>query len=237
VHRRNWAKGTVAVLLTVVAFTACQRTDPTITTSAFPVADVGTSITVPLTATGGTGAYRWTAVGLPAGLKLQGRTLTGTPTKTGSSNVALTVTDAAKHSARRTVRLLVQTSAHAHALELLNADRTRLGVGPVTRRTDISDSAQRWAEQMVANGDISHTFDPAKGQIPAWIPTCPAGSTQLVGENVGKGPSLEYIETKWIHSASHLRNIKNPALETVGIGVAEGSGGELFVAEMFYTGC
>ncbi|WP_295658332.1 putative Ig domain-containing protein, partial [uncultured Nocardioides sp.] len=48
---------------------------------------------IPLTAVGGTAPYSWQAAGLPAGLALEGSTITGTPTVVGTSEVTLTVTD------------------------------------------------------------------------------------------------------------------------------------------------
>jgi prepilin-type N-terminal cleavage/methylation domain-containing protein len=56
---------------------------------------VGTSASVTLTATGGTGATTWAATGLPAGITLSSGKLTGIPTVAGTSTVKVTATDAA----------------------------------------------------------------------------------------------------------------------------------------------
>ncbi len=46
-----------------------------------------------LTATGGTAPYAWSATGLPAGLAISNGTVSGTPTVSGTFNVAVTVND------------------------------------------------------------------------------------------------------------------------------------------------
>lgn len=65
-----------------------------------PVADlkvpVGDPITpVTLAATGGTPPVTWSATGLPAGLKLSGDTISGTPSAAATSTVKVTATDSA----------------------------------------------------------------------------------------------------------------------------------------------
>ncbi|MFF2096894.1 putative Ig domain-containing protein [Streptomyces sp. NPDC058202] len=62
---------------------------------------VGRSVTLPLTATGGTGVRTFTASGLPAGLTLNRTTgvISGTPTTWGLANSRVTVTDSAGKSA------------------------------------------------------------------------------------------------------------------------------------------
>lgn len=61
---------------------------------------VGSPITtITLAASGGTTPYSFQASGLPAGLALNGNQITGTPTTVGTSEVTITVTDAATPTA------------------------------------------------------------------------------------------------------------------------------------------
>ncbi|HEX7306819.1 M4 family metallopeptidase [Lentzea sp.] len=59
---------------------------------------VGTAVSLPLSASGGTAPYTWSATGLPAGLSLNGSTISGTPTTAGTSNVTVTAQDSAGKS-------------------------------------------------------------------------------------------------------------------------------------------
>jgi hypothetical protein len=64
-----------------------------ISTSSLPNAVVGRAYSATLAATSGSGSYTWSATGLPAGVSVNGSTLTGTPTAAGTANVTLTMTD------------------------------------------------------------------------------------------------------------------------------------------------
>jgi Zn-dependent metalloprotease len=61
---------------------------------------VGTAVSLPLSASGGTSPYTWTASGLPAGLSINSSTgtISGTPTTANTYNVTATATDSAAHS-------------------------------------------------------------------------------------------------------------------------------------------
>ena len=67
-----------------------------ITTPSLPNGVVGSVYNGPLTATGGTTPYAWTATGLPGGLGIDPGTgaITGTPTAAGAATIVVTVTDA-----------------------------------------------------------------------------------------------------------------------------------------------
>ncbi|WP_156213821.1 M4 family metallopeptidase [Lentzea aerocolonigenes] len=61
---------------------------------------VGTAVSLPLSASGGTAPYTWSATGLPAGLSINSSngTISGTPTTAATSNVTVTATDSANKS-------------------------------------------------------------------------------------------------------------------------------------------
>ena len=60
----------------------------------------GSAVNLPLSASGGTAPYSWTATGLPAGLSINASTgtISGTATTAGTSNVTVTANDSASHS-------------------------------------------------------------------------------------------------------------------------------------------
>jgi hypothetical protein len=96
----------LALSLVSLCITGCvgpyQASNPpppmvTISTPSVPVADVGTSYSTTLTASGGTAPYRWsiTAGALPAGLALDAATgaISGTPASAASSSMTVQVKD------------------------------------------------------------------------------------------------------------------------------------------------
>lgn len=65
----------------------------TITTDSLPAATVLAAYSAPLSATGGTPPYAWSATGLPSGLTVSGATIAGTPTAGGNFRLTLAVAD------------------------------------------------------------------------------------------------------------------------------------------------
>jgi subtilisin family serine protease len=70
-------------------------TNPSITNPGNQSSAVGQSVDLPLSASGGTTPYTWSASGLPAGLSISSSTgrITGTTSTAGTSGVTVTVTD------------------------------------------------------------------------------------------------------------------------------------------------
>ena len=73
---------------------------------------VGTAVNLPLSASGGTAPYTWTATGLPAGLSINSGTgtISGTPTAAGSSSVSVTAKDSTGKSGSASFSWTVGTS-------------------------------------------------------------------------------------------------------------------------------
>jgi hypothetical protein len=83
----------------------------TVTTASLSNGIVGAAYSAALAATGGTSPYTFTATGLPAGLSVNGQSITGTPTSAGSSNVTVTVTDSSSPALTATASLTLLVSA------------------------------------------------------------------------------------------------------------------------------
>ncbi|PYI39323.1 hypothetical protein CVS30_04990 [Arthrobacter psychrolactophilus] len=78
------------------------------TTSPLPGGVVGAPYNTTLTATGGTGPYRYTVTGLPAGLSIStAGVISGTPTNAGSFTAAVTVTDEQGRTAVKSLGLSI----------------------------------------------------------------------------------------------------------------------------------
>jgi aqualysin 1 len=84
-----------------VTFTANAGSSPpplSITTNSLPAGTAGQSYNQTLQATGGTGSYTWSILSgsLPAGLSLNGATISGPPSTAGTSNFTVQVTSGAQ---------------------------------------------------------------------------------------------------------------------------------------------
>ncbi|MGH8261044.1 MAG: putative Ig domain-containing protein [Steroidobacteraceae bacterium] len=79
---------------------------------------MNTAYSATLAASGGTAPYAWTVTGLPAGLSLDSKTgaITGTPTASGTSTLAVDVTDASSPAQTQKSSLTLAISGGALAI-------------------------------------------------------------------------------------------------------------------------
>ena len=103
-----------------------------------------------------------------------------------------------------------------------NGLRGSLGLGGLNTNGALVAKAQQWAEQMAAVGAISHS-NLSDGAPEEW--------TRL-GENVGRGPSVEAIDNALVASPDHYKNLTDPGFRYVGVGVVNANG-TLYVSEVF----
>lgn len=105
------------------AYTITTVAAPAITTSSLGGGLVGAAYSATLAGSGGTSAYRWTATGIPAGMKLDIGTggLSGTPTTAATNSVIVTLTDATGVTATKTLALNVAAVGLAITAKTLTA--------------------------------------------------------------------------------------------------------------------
>src|SRR5207248_10717828 len=109
-------------------------------------------------------------------------------------------------------------------LTLTNSLRGAHGLGGLATDGQLTSIARSWSAQMAAAGGISHNPN-LQGQVTAaW--------TEL-GENVGTGGDVQTIQTAFINSQHHYENLVNPDYNFVGIGVAHGGNGAIYVTVDF----
>ncbi|RSD12062.1 M4 family peptidase [Amycolatopsis eburnea] len=82
----------------------------------------GASVNLPLSASGGTAPYTWSATGLPAGLSINASTgtISGTATTAGTSNVTVTAKDAAAKTGTASFTWTVGTTSGCSGQKLAN---------------------------------------------------------------------------------------------------------------------
>lgn len=112
----------------------------------------------------------------------------------------------------------------ADAVWMVNTARSSDGVAPVTADSELQAVAQRWAEHMAADGFITHNSN--LGNELGW-------TWSAWAENVGYGPSVGWIHGAFLNSPHHAQNMLEPAYGYIGVGVAYGGDGRVYVTQLF----
>jgi uncharacterized protein YkwD len=108
-------------------------------------------------------------------------------------------------------------------LDQINASRAQAGVPTLLPSPHAMDKAQAWADELARNGSLSHSNLP-DGMPEGWM---------TLGENVGKGPSLDAVFQGFLQSPRHRANLLNGSFNWGGTGVAIGADGTVFVVQVF----
>jgi uncharacterized protein YkwD len=112
----------------------------------------------------------------------------------------------------------------SYSVELVNASRAAYGLGWLTPDPELQAVAQRQANRMAQSGYLFHTED-LGGQL-SW-------GWSAWAENVGYGPSVDWIHGAFMGSSHHAGNILDWSYNYVGVGVAYGDDGGTYVAQVF----
>src|SRR6476619_6682831 len=103
-----------------------------------------------------------------------------------------------------------------------NALRASKGLPGLSVNGTLAAKARNWAEHMAASGAISHSV------LTDGVP----GNWQRLGENVGRGPSVDSIHNALVASPEHYANLTDPGFQSIGVGVVNANG-TYYVAEVF----
>jgi Cysteine-rich secretory protein family/IPT/TIG domain len=115
-------------------------------------------------------------------------------------------------------------------LALVNQRRAEAGLRPLRIQPQLQQSAQKYAEQMAATSNFSHTGNDGSTPFSRMAAAGYRGTT--MGENIARGFSnAESVMLAWMNSAGHRANILNPGYTEIGIGVATGEGGKNWVQD------
>ena len=122
-------------------------------------------------------------------------------------------------------------ASNAHGL--LNAERARKGLAPVSRSTKLNAAAAGHARNMAARGFFSHTGSNG-GSVGHRVGRQGYGYC-VVNENLSYGRSrLANVIRAWMNSPGHRRNILNPKVTEFGVAKAPGN---YWVLVMARPGC
>jgi uncharacterized protein YkwD len=121
------------------------------------------------------------------------------------------------------------STAAAAVVRDVNALRARNGLRPLRRNKRLQSAAQNMASQMAATRYFAHITRDGRTLADRVVATgYTAGRTNWrLAENIAWGSrelaSPLAIVTSWMSSPEHRRNMLDPGLRDVGIGVAQGS--------------
>ena len=125
----------------------------------------------------------------------------------------------------------VDSAGEARMLELVNQERQKAGVPPLTLYKELRKVARLKSEDMLVNNYFDHyseqygsPFDMMRDfGIQYWS----------AGENIAKASSVDRAHNSLMNSTGHRNNILNPKYDHVGIGIIKSSEGAYFVTQMF----
>lgn len=116
-------------------------------------------------------------------------------------------------------------------LELINKERSKSGLAPVSYHGALDNAAEKHAKHMSIVGRMAHDGigdgDPgerirSEGWRRGW------------GENVATGQqSPEQVVREWMNSPTHRKNILDPSFRSMGVGLSISSNGRTYWAQEF----
>ena len=109
------------------------------------------------------------------------------------------------------------------ALNMLNDERARAGVGRLAVDDQAAKKAQQWAVKLAAEQRLSHS------NVSAGI----SGNWQSLGENIAAANSVDELHRVLMGSSGHRARLLDSRFTHVGIGIARGADGKLYTAQVF----
>lgn len=125
--------------------------------------------------------------------------------------------------AARPAGAAVDGGAESRFVQLINQARAQAGLPALSVRSDLVAVARRHSARMADADDLHHNPGLA-GEVSGW---------QKLGENVGRGPTVDAIHGAFMDSPGHRANILSADFTEVGVGVEVRDGGRIWVTEVF----
>ncbi|WP_147532741.1 CAP domain-containing protein [Bacillus marasmi] len=113
-------------------------------------------------------------------------------------------------------------------VQLVNQERAKNGLAPLTHRADLKNVAQKKAEDMINSNYFSHT-SPNYGSPFDMMKTFGI-SYASAGENIAKGQTTpQQVMNSWMNSSGHRANILNRDYNAIGVGFYHGAWVQMFI--------
>lgn len=116
-------------------------------------------------------------------------------------------------------------------LNLVNRERTKLGLKPLQWDPEILPVARAHSQDMFVRGYFSHYT--LEGKDPFDRMKAVGIKYYSAGENLALGPSLSICHEGLMNSPGHRANILNPTYGRVGIGILDGGAYGLMISQEF----
>jgi uncharacterized YkwD family protein len=124
------------------------------------------------------------------------------------------------------------SSIELEVARLVNIERQKEGLKPLTASSEISNVARKKSEDMSNKNYFSHT-SPTYGS-PFDMMKSFGIKYNTAGENIAKGQlSAQSVVTAWMNSSGHRANIMNPSFNKIGVGHYKSSNGTNYWTQMF----
>lgn len=117
-------------------------------------------------------------------------------------------------------------------IELVNAERAKVGLSPLTENVELSKVARIKSQDMIDKNYFSHT-SPTYGS-PFDMMKNFGISYKTAGENIAAGYSTpEAVVNGWMNSEGHRANILSSSFNKIGVGYAVDKNGKAYWTQMF----
>ncbi|MDF2591091.1 MAG: hypothetical protein K0S75_557 [Clostridia bacterium] len=123
-------------------------------------------------------------------------------------------------------------SLESQVVKLVNAERAKQGLQPLTENWQLSRVARYKSADMAAKNYFSHT-SPTYGS-PFRMMESFGIKYSSAGENIAYGQKTpQSVMTAWMNSPGHRSNIMSPSYTQIGVGYATNKGGTPYWTQMF----
>ena len=124
------------------------------------------------------------------------------------------------------------TQQAREVLKLVNQERAKYGLNPLTISATLTDVANKKAKDMADKGYFDHT-SPTYGSPFDMLKRFGVKYT-MAGENIAAGQkSATEVMDSWMNSSGHRANILNKDYEQLGVGYVEGGSYGTYWVQMF----
>uniref|UniRef100_A0A6U0HIT3 SCP domain-containing protein n=1 Tax=Helicotheca tamesis TaxID=374047 RepID=A0A6U0HIT3_9STRA len=109
---------------------------------------------------------------------------------------------------------------------LINNERVKRGLQPLTRRRDLDEMARTQSEAMAKGQQLFY-------EAPNTLQKDIEISHRWLGENVARGKSIRHVHEKLMNSNADRANFLDCRFNYLGIGSTRGNDGRLYICQLF----